>query len=555
MVRIAGKHAFLELLRDEGVDYLFGNPGSTELALMDALAVEARPRFVLGLHEGIVMSLAHGYAASTGRLAAVNLHAAPGLGNALGMLYNVKKAGAPVLVTAGQQDLSIALREPLLWDDLATIARPFVKWSVEVTRLADLPRIVRRAVKVALTPPTGPVFLSIPGDILAETADLDLMSSSRVAPAIRGGARAISQAAKLIAESKHPMIFAGDSVCQSQAHAALVHFAELVGAPVYLEAMADRAAFPTGHPLFAGTVPRLGPAVRAVVDKHDLIISIGGDLFTESLATGIDPIPPGKTIVHLDSDSWQLAKNYPTEAAILGDPGATLPELTSAVSARFSSEQRTQAGQRGADIETANAARRNALFARADALADAAPIAPLALLRAVGEIIPSNTIIVDETLSSGANLTDLVTFDDEFSYFGLRGGGIGAGLPQAIGVKLGNPDRPVVALVGDGSAMFSIQALWTAAHERIAVTFVILNNRSYRILKQRTLALGDHSARTGTLIGMDLTDPQLDFVGLATSLGVKAVRVSTLDEFRVALSESIVADVPSLIDVEIDGRV
>jgi benzoylformate decarboxylase len=155
MVRIAGKHAFLELLRDEGIDIIFGNPGSTELALMDALAIKPSPRFVLGLHEGIVMSMAHGYAAATGRLAAVNLHAAPGLGNALGMLYNIKKANAPVLVTAGQQDLSIAVREPLLWDDLATMARPFVKWSVEVTRLADLPRIVRRAAKVAMTRPPG----------------------------------------------------------------------------------------------------------------------------------------------------------------------------------------------------------------------------------------------------------------------------------------------------------------------------------------------------------------------------------------------------------------
>ncbi|MDB5394942.1 MAG: mdlC [Rhodospirillales bacterium] len=555
MVRIAGKHAFLELLRDEGVDYLFGNPGSTELALMDALAVEARPCFVLGLHEGIVMSMAHGYAASTGRLAAVNLHAAPGLGNVLGMLYNVKKAGAPVLVTAGQQDLSIALREPLLWDDLVTIARPFVKWSVEVTRFADLPRIVRRAVKVALTPPTGPVFLSIPGDILAGIGHLDLMASSRVAPAIRGDVGAIARAAILIAASKSPMIFAGDSVCQSRAHTALVHFAELVGAPVYLEAMADRAAFPTGHPLFAGTVPRLGPAVRAVVDRHDLIISIGGDLFTESLATGIDPIPPGKAIVHLDNDPWQLAKNYPTDEAILADPGATLPELTAAVSARLSPEQRTRAGQRAAEIETANAARRSALFARAAELANADPIAPLALLKALGEILPGNAIVIDETLSSGANLTDLLTFNDEFSYFGLRGGGIGAGLPQAIGAKLGNPDRPVVALVGDGSAMFSFQALWTAAHERIPVTFVILNNRSYRILKQRTLALGDHSARTGTLVGMDLVDPTIDFVGMAASLGVEAVRVSTLDDFRAALAKAVGSSAPQLIDVEIDGRV
>jgi benzoylformate decarboxylase len=292
-----------------------------------------------------------------------------------------------------------------------------------------------------------------------------------------------------------------------------------------------------------------------VIDTHDLIISIGGDLFTESLATGVDPIPAGKTIIHLDSDPWQLAKNYPTEAAILGDPGATLPELTEATAARFTPEQRSRAAQRRSEIAAENATRRTALFARAAALADSNPIAPLALLKAVGEVIPDNTIVVDESLSSGASLTDLMTFNDEFAYFGLRGGGIGAGLPQAIGAKLGNPDRPVVALVGDGSAMFSIQALWTAAHEKIAVTFVILNNRSYRILKQRTLALGDHSARTGTLVGMDLVDPTIDFVGMATSLGVNAVRVSTLEDFRAALAGAIRSSAPQLIDVAIDSGV
>ena len=554
-MKISGRHAFLEILRDEGVEYIFGNPGSTELALMDALAVELEPKFVLGLHEGIVMSMAHGYAASTGKLAAVNLHAAPGLGNALGMLYNIKKAGAPVLVTAGQQDLSIALREPLLWDDLATIARPFVKWSVEVARFADLPRILRRAAKVALTPPTGPVFISLPGDILMEAGDIDLLGSSRVGPGIRGDAAVIEHAATLIAEASKPIIFAGDSLCERHGHAAISRFAECIGAPVYLEAMADRAAFPTGHALFAGVLPRLGPAVRAVLDRHDLLISIGGDLFTESLATGTDPIPAGCKIVHLDSESWQLGKNYPTEAAILGNPVATLPELTDAVKKLFTAAGSARVSARLAEIEGANSARRADLLGRADKLLTAMPIAPLALLHLLGEIMPGNAIIVDETLSSGTHLTDLLPLNDEFAYFGLRGGGIGSGLPQAIGVKLGNPDRPVIALVGDGSSMFSIQSLWTAAHENIAVTFVIFNNRSYRILKQRTLALASHAASTGKLVGMDLNDPPIDFVALAKSIGVAAVQVDTLDRFQSEFLRSLDSATPRLIEVLIEREV
>jgi benzoylformate decarboxylase len=436
-----------------------------------------------------------------------------------------------------------------------TIARPFVKWSVEVTRFEDLARVVRRAAKVALSPPTGPVFVSLPGDVLTASGELDLMRSTRIGSAVRGDVAAITRGARLIANAERPLLFAGDSVCQSLAHKAVVQLAELVGAPVYLEAMADRVAFPTSHPLFAGTVARLGPAVRALVDQHDLIISIGGDLFTESLATGIDPIPAQKAIVHLDSNPWELGKNYPTEAAILGDPAATLPELIEAVAALLSGERRDCVERRRADVEATNARRRAGIVARAAASASAVPIVPLALLKTIGETLPANAIVVDESLSSGSNLTDLLSLNDELAYFGLRGGGIGAGLPQAVGIKLGHPNRPVVALVGDGSAMFSLQALWTAAHERVAVTFVILNNSSYRILKQRTLALGDHAARTGRLIGMDLVDPPIDFVGLAASLGVEGTRVTTLDAFRVALSGAIGSHAPRLIEVVVDGTV
>ncbi len=552
---IAGKHAFLALLRDEGVDWLFGNPGSTELSLMDALSVEDSPRFVLGLHEGVVMSMAHGHAASTGRLAAAVLHAAPGLGNALGMLYNVKRANAPLLVVAGQQDLSIAVREPLLWDDLATMARPFVKWSVEVTRLADLPRIVRRAAKVALTPPMGPVFLSLPGDLLAEEADLDFLASCRIAAGQRADRDTMEQGAALIAKAERPLIFAGDSVAQGHAIPALVRLAEMLGAPVHWEAMADRCTFPTSHPLFAGVLPRLGPAVREATQRHDLLISVGGDLFTESLATDIDPIAPGTAIVHIDNDPWQIGKNYPTACALLGDPAAVLPELHPLIEQRLDDGMRTRIARRCDEAKAANRKRRDALIARADAGMASPPIPPLSLLRAIGEMLPADAIVVEELLSSLPGLADLLRLEDECSYFGLRGGGIGAALPQAIGIKLAHPGRPVVALVGDGSAMFSFQALWTAAHEHVPVTFVIFNNASYRILKQRTLALGGHAARTGRLVAMDLNDPPIDFVALAGAMGVAATRTESIPAFRSAFTEALSAGVPRLIDAAIDGAV
>jgi benzoylformate decarboxylase len=552
MALISGKRALLELLRQEGVEVIFGNPGTTELPLMDALAAEAQPRYVLGLQEGAVMAMAGGYAQASGRLAAVNIHVAPGLGNAMGMLYDAQKAGAPILVTAGQHDQSFAVTEPILWAELPEIARPFVKWAAEVRRLADLPRLLHRAAKTALAPPTGPVFLSIPADILNAEEDIDLGRPTRVAPRLRGDAAAIEAAARLLAVAQKPVILAGDAVARGDAVVELVGLAEALGAPVYLEGMDNAAPFPSAHPLFRGPLGRLAPRIRTILEAHDLLLSVGGDLLTMSLPSEIDPIPPGLTIVHVDIDPWQLGKSWATEVAIMADPKSALAELAKALGAAMSPADRARAARRNAAQQAARRADRAALLARAAAEAGRLPIRPLALWQAVGEILPGDCVIIDETLSSSEGLRQLVAANDARSLFGMRGGGIGWGLPAAIGVKLALPDRPVVALIGDGSAMFNFQALWTAAHERLGIVFVILNNGAYRILKQRVNALRGHSAQTGRYVAMDLVDPPIDFVGMARSLGVRAERATTLDAVRAALAAAFSATGPSLIDIEID---
>src|SRR5437016_7490418 len=202
---MSGKRAFLELLKQEGVEMMFGNPGTTELPLMDALAVDNEMRYVLALQEAAVMAMADGYAQASGKLAVVNLHVAPGLGNAMGMLYDAQKAGSPILVTAGQHEQTFNVTEPILWADLPTIARPLVKWATEVHRLADLPRIVHRAAKTALAPPSGPVFVSLPGDILNSEADVDLMAPTRIAPRLRGDRSAVEAGAGFLAQAKRPV--------------------------------------------------------------------------------------------------------------------------------------------------------------------------------------------------------------------------------------------------------------------------------------------------------------------------------------------------------------
>ncbi|HUZ74456.1 MAG TPA: thiamine pyrophosphate-binding protein [Stellaceae bacterium] len=552
MPRLSGKRALLEVLKQEGVAFMFGNPGTTELPLMDALAVDDGLRYVLALQEAAVMAMADGYAQASGKLAVVSLHVTPGLGNAMGMLYDAQKAGSPILVTAGQHDQDFNVTEPILWADLPTIARPLVKWSSEVHRLADLPRMVHRAAKTALAPPTGPVFLSLPADVLKEEGEVDLGAPTRVAPHMRGDREALAAAAALLAKAERPLIIAGDAVAQGRALPEIVALAEMIGAPVYAELIPSTASFPASHPLFRGTMTRLQPQVRAVLEQHDLLFSVGGDLFAMSLPSPTEPVPPGLKIIHLDTDPWELGKNYPAEVAILGDPKATLPDLVAMLAERMGESERARARARLDAATTANLAEREALRARARGDAGKRPVVPLALFEALGSMLPKGAVVIEETLSSGAGLRQLIAGDDAQSFYGLRGGGIGWGLPATIGAKLALPDRPVIGLIGDGSAMYTCQALWTAAHERIPVIWVILNNGSYRILKQRLNAMRGHAAQSDRYVGMDLVDPAVDYVGLARSLGVAAERATTVAETVDLVKRGLDGGAPLLIDVAVE---
>ena len=552
MPAMNGKRAFLELLKQEGVEILFGNPGTTELPLMDALAVEKELRYVLGLQEATVIGMADGYAQASGKLAVVNLHVTPGLGNAMGMLYDAQKAGSPILVTAGQHDQDFNTTEPILWADLPPIARPLVKWSAEVHRLADLPRLVHRAAKTALAPPTGPVFLSLPGDILKAEGDVDLLAPTRLAALMRGDPAAVQQAAAILAQAKRPLIVAGDAVARSKAHAELIELAELVGAPVYSELVPSTASFPASHLLFRGAMTRMQGPIRKILEQYDVLFSVGGDLFTLSLPSDIEPIPDGLTLIHLDTDPWELGKNYPPQVAILGDPKTTLPDITASLRERMSSGARGAARERLDAAKAATLAEREALKARARELAKQTPVQPLSLLNAIGETLPKDAVVIDETISSGAGIRSLIRSEDPQSFYGLRGGGIGWGLPAALGVKLALPERPVVALVGDGSAMYTCQALWTAAHDRIAAVFVIFNNSSYRILKQRLVAQRGLAAQADRFVGMELTDPAIDYVGLARSLGVAAERATSVHDVTDLVTKGLKSHAPLLIDVPVD---
>jgi len=545
-----GRRILLDLLFQEGVEVIFGNPGTTELPLLSELRRDGRIRYVLALQEAAAMAMADGYARAGSRLGVVNLHAAPGLGNAMGMLFDAAKGGTPLLVTAGQQAQGFGVTEPNLQADLATLARPFVKWSTEVRSAAELPRVIHRAVKVALAPPQGPVFVSLPVDVLNETSDVPLGTPTRVASDLAGDAGAIRRAAATLAAARRPVIVAGDAVVQRGAEAELGALAEALGCPVYLECEASSLPMPPAHPLFAGALARSAGPIRSMLEGHDLLLSIGADLLTLSLPYGEDPVPLALRMIHLDLDPWQLGKNYPADPAILADPKTALPLLRAALDEAMGPPGREAAGQRRAAVGAQHEEERVALQERARRQSEETPLLPLAAMVAIAESLPEDAIVVEEAVSSVPGLLESLRLRVPNSFFGLRGGGIGWGLPAAAGIALARAHQPVVALIGDGSAMYTIQALWTAAHERLGIVFVILNNRSYRILKQRH-RLGDDVQSRDDLPGMDLMDPPIDFVGLAHSLGLAAMRANTAEDLRICLVEGLRSRLPLLIDVNL----
>ena len=327
MNRITGRSAFLALLKDEGITHLFGNPGTTELPIMHALKEHPDLTYVLGLQEALVVAMADGYSRASGKLVACNVHVAPGLGNAMGSLFNAKFTGTPMILTAGQQEQGHGLTEPLLYDPLVPIATPLVKWAVEVTRLEDLPRIVRRAAKVAMTPPTGPVFISLPGDILNAEAGIELGASTRVDTRSRPSDAVLDSLAKRLLQAERPVIIVGDEIVKSDALQAAAKFAETLGAPVYQQSVAYGAHFLSEHPCFMGGLSRDQRQVRGVLSKFDLLIALGSDPVRMSVWSEVEPLPDGMAVVHIGLIDWDMGKNFPAEMAVRADLRETLMAL------------------------------------------------------------------------------------------------------------------------------------------------------------------------------------------------------------------------------------
>ncbi len=565
-----GIQAFLDLLAGFGVRHIFGNPGTTEMPLNDALVTDRRFQYILGLAEVPVMAMADGFAMASGSLGVVNLHISCGLGNAMGMLYNAFREGTPLLVTAGQQDRRLMFEEPILYGQMVEVTRPWTKWSCEVQRVEDLPVAVRRAVQTALTPPTGPVFLSLPIDVQTEVGQASSLPSSaagkmpapldmspiRVPDArIRPPAAAIEQAAQLLQSAKNPAILAGSRITERGAMSELIAVAEALGAPVITESGTThgRLAFPSDHPLNGQGLPLWSPEVRERLKEYDVLLVVGMDLLRQYIYFEPSrPIPEHIKLIHVDEDSWQIGKNYAADVGVIADTKVALSELLLQINSPRSREFDARVRERTARHVARHEAAREALIKNIESHRDVRPMSPLALMGSLAKILPPDVAVVEEAVTTtNTTFERLGVLKNTTGYFGHRGWALGWGLGVSIGVKLAWPERPVLALLGEGAAAYGVQGLWSAARYNIPVVFVICNNAQYQILKLCGKSLSLPEAGKEQFEGCDLVGPELDYLALAKGFGVEAHRVTEPDELADRVSAAFRGDKPVLFDVPI----
>jgi benzoylformate decarboxylase len=541
------------MLIAHGVEYVFGNPGTTELPIIDGLQDFPQLKYILALQEGSAVAMADGYARATGKPSFVNLHVAGGLANGISMLYNAYRGGTPLILTAGQSDTRMLIEEPLLSGDLVGMCRLYSKWSCEVRHAADVPVAIRRAFRIASTPPSGPVFLSLPWNVLDEEVELDLTPASPIYAGIRPDEMALQRAAHILAGGENLLMIVGDRVAQTGAVMEAVKVAEVLGARV-VAANYSEVNYPTGHPQFWGLLNLDSPKTADTLGRHDVILAVGCNIFTRFLYT--PPLLKGKSkLIHLDVSAREIEKNHPVEVGLWGDIKVGLLALFDALEQVMSADQRKVAVTRASGLTEAKGQRQASYLQKARQAWDRHPMDPARLFLEMKEVLPKNTIVVSEAVTSTRPLFRAMAFDEPGSFFSLRGGALGWAIGGALGIQLARPNRPVVCIVGEGSAMYGIQGLWTAAHCELPVTYVICNNNSYRILKHflvnyyyPTLGLKE---RQSDYIGMNFCKHPLDCAGVAKGFGIESFKVEKPNLLRSILEKALSSGRPSLVDVPI----
>jgi benzoylformate decarboxylase len=514
------RDAVLDLFRKFNMTTIFGNPGSTELPMFRDFPGDFR--YVLGLQESLVVGMADGYAQATRNAALVNLHSAVGVGHALGNIFTAYKNQTPLVVTAGQQARSILPFEPFLFAAQATeLPKPYVKWSCEPARAEDVPAAIARAYYVAMQPPCGPTFVSIPVDDWDRPCDP--LDARQVSTSTRGDPTLLAQVADALGRAQNPVLVVGASVARDNAWDEVIALAERHQARVWASPMSGRNSFPENHRLFAGFLAADRTKIVASLAGHDVILVLGAPIFTYHVE-GVGPhVPPGARLFQLVDDP-AVAAWAPVGLSVVTSLKLGIRDLLEGPQARSRA------------VPTA-ATRPQRL--------SGAPMTDRYVLQQIAVMRPPRSIIVEEAPSSRGPMHDYLPIIERDTFYTCASGGLGHGLPAAIGIALARPQEQVIAILGDGSSMYAIQGLWTAAQLKLPIAFVIINNGRYEALMQ----FGHHFGLQ-TTVGTKL--PDIDFSAIARGQGCQAERVASADGLDAALNKAFLATEPTLLDVHVE---
>ena len=544
--------AYLEVAAAHGVEYVFGLPGTSGQEFIGTIADQEKIRFILAMHETCVVSMADGHARVTGRPQLAQVSTLPGSANSIGALYDAYRDRSPVIVTSTNVDTRIDGRDSHTeGKNLVEMTKQFTKWSAEVHRADRIPEYLNRAFKVASTPPTGPVYLALPSNLLGETIKVANPDAerSRITPRIAGDPDALAEAAKLLARAKRPLIVAGSGIARAGATEELIKLAEMIAAPVVMEPRYSFLAFPTTHPQSFQIAERQPSFDLPVWGEPDVILAIGCRLIREYRYLPEPVIKPETRCIHIEEDPWEIGKVFPVDVGVIADPRSALrslleiyPKFTATANGRA---ERLECIAKAKEHVNAELERR---FAQGW---DATPISAARLARTMDRLLERDTLIVNESPTSKDIIMANFQFAPGRDYFSNSSGGyLGWGLGAAIGAKLAAPKRRVVACLGDGSTMFGLQGLWTLAKYRIPLLVVVFNNRAYMAVKNQFRG-SEERIRIAAEMGAEITGPEINFARLADTFGIFGQRVESPDAIEPALKRALEQNGPALVDVVI----
>lgn len=549
MPELAGKHALLKMFQAEGIRHMFGQPGTSEAPMMDMMPDYTDIGYYLVLQEGVSVGMAEGYARASGEVPLVSLHIDNGMANGLSLMIDMKYSGTPMVLTAGNKDIR---KMAAGRSDLAEMARPFAKWSTEITHAEQMPSVIRRAFQEARTAPTGPVFVSISANAFDDIADVDILPSSQVSMLPSADENAIEEACALIANAERPILIVGDRVSEFGGADGAVRLAELAGMKTYGHAYATMN-FPASHPLWQGVLNMRTQEAVDAVRAADVVIAAGCPVFEDFFYQPGQFIAAESKLVHIDINPGEIGKSEPTDLGILGAPGVALRQVADQLSETLTGSQIEAAKGRSQQAAQESAARHAAFLDLAAKGMKSSPMTAAAMGKVMADTMPEDVVVYNDGVSSAGFVFEALQPSTPGSYYGCRGQAIGWGMGATLGVKLANMDRPTVGVIGDGSAMMTIQGLYTSVNSNIPVVYVMCNNSSYKILKINM----NHYHRLNKMpdpnhyFGFDFP-AEIDFVAQAKAYGIRGERVDNPEGFAKALDGAIKSGEPAVLDVMID---